>query len=45
MGLQDRFMEWFLARFDRVMDLVTFGLWEKVRGEVTWNQIKVKRNR
>lgn len=42
MNLQDRFAELFLAAFDRFMDVVTFGLWERVRGEVTWRVMKVK---
>jgi hypothetical protein len=38
-------MEWYLSRLDRVMDFVTFGLWEQIRGEVTWNEIKIKGER
>jgi hypothetical protein len=41
MNLKDRFVCWLLAAFDRLMDTVTFGAWERVRGEVRWN-IKVK---
>lgn len=33
MNLQDRFMEWFLAGFDRVLDFITFGKWSQVRGD------------
>lgn len=44
MNLQDRFMEWFLLRLDRVMDALTFGKWEQVRGEVVPN-IKLKAHR
>lgn len=44
MELKDRFMEWLLARVDRVMNWVTFGLWEQVRGDVTWAEIKIKRS-
>jgi hypothetical protein len=43
MNLRDRFAEWFLAAFDRVMDVLTFGTWTRVRGDVVPN-IKVKRS-
>lgn len=42
MNLKDRFVEFALTAFDRLMNVVTFGLWERVRGEVTWNEIKIK---
>lgn len=31
-----------LTAKDRLMNVVTFGLWERVRGEVTWLNMKVK---
>lgn len=42
MNVRDRFIEMFLTAFDRLMNFVTLGLWEQVRGEVTWTDIKVK---
>ena len=46
MNLQDRFMEWLLATFDRCMDFVTLGQWTQVRGDMTWqSKIKIKKER
>lgn len=42
MNLKDRFAKLFLAAFDRLMNKVTGGLWEFVRGEVTWMKMEVK---
>jgi hypothetical protein len=42
MNLRDRFVEFALTAFDRLMNFVTRGLWKQVRGEVTWTDIKVK---
>lgn len=42
MNIKDRFMELVLTAKDRLMNVVTFGLWERVRGEVTWMDMKVK---
>lgn len=42
MDLQDRFAEWLLAVIDRLMDGITFGAWERVRGEVVRN-VKVRK--
>lgn len=41
MNLHERFSVWMLTAFDRLMNRVTFGLWEQVRGDVTWTNIKV----
>lgn len=41
MNLHERFSVWLLTAFDRCMNWVTFGLWEQIRGEVTWTNIKV----
>lgn len=43
MNLKDRFAVWFLAAFDRLMDGITFGLWERVRGNVRWTNIKINK--
>jgi hypothetical protein len=42
MNLKDRFAEFVLTAFDRLMNVITFGLWEQRRGEVSWMDIKVK---
>lgn len=42
MSLFERFAVLRLAVMDHLMDVVTFGLWTKVRGEVTWEVMKVK---
>ena len=42
MNIKDRFMELVLTAKDRLMNVVTFGLWGMVRGEVTWMDMKVK---
>lgn len=42
MGIKDRFMEIVLTAKDRLMNFVTGGLWERVRGEVRWQVMKVK---
>lgn len=42
MSLKDRIMEFVLTARDRLMNAVTGGLWELVRGEVTWMSMKVK---
>lgn len=42
MNLKDRLMDIVLTAFDRLMDAVTGGLWEFVRGEVTWKKMEVK---
>lgn len=42
MNLHERFTVALLTAKDRLMDMVTFGLWSKVRGEVTWQMMKVK---
>ena len=33
MNLSERLIVFVLSGFDRIMNLVTLGLWEKVRGE------------
>jgi hypothetical protein len=33
MNISERLTVFLLTIFDRIMNLVTFGLWEKVRGE------------
>jgi hypothetical protein len=43
MNLQERFTVFCLTAFDRLMDVVTLGLWSMVRGEVTWSKMKVKK--
>jgi hypothetical protein len=43
MNLKDRFAEWLLAAFDRLMDTVTFDAWTRVRGDVRWTNIKVRK--
>ena len=43
MEIQDRIMEWLLTWLDRVMDWITGGLWESIRGDVTWNEIKIRK--
>ena len=43
MNVKDRFMERLLVAWDRCMDVLTFGLWTRVRGEVR-PEIKVKRS-
>ena len=42
MNLQERFIVKLLTAKDRLMNVVTFGLWERVRGEVRWQVMKVK---
>lgn len=42
MNLKERFMVMVLTAKDRLMNVVTFGLWERVRGEVRWLDMKVK---
>lgn len=42
MNLQERFIVKLLTAKDRLMNVVTFGLWEYVRGEVRWLVMKVK---
>ena len=42
MNLHERLMVMVLTAKDRLMNVVTFGLWERVRGEVTWSKMKVK---
>ena len=43
MNLQERFIVKLLMAKDRLMNVVTFGLWERVRGEVRWQVMKVKK--
>ena len=40
MNLQDRFVELFLAAFDRLMNLVTFGAWSRWQGSRVEYKIK-----
>lgn len=42
MNLHERLMVMLLTAKDRLMDVVTGGLWSTVRGEVTWRVMKVK---
>ncbi len=42
MNLQERWMVKLLTAKDWLMNLFTFGLWERVRGEVRWQVMKVK---
>lgn len=42
MNLKDRFIEIILTAKDCLMNVITGGLWEQVRGEVTWRVMKVK---
>lgn len=42
MNMQERLIVALLTAKDRLMDVVTFGLWERVRGEVMWQVMKVK---
>lgn len=42
MELHERWMVMLLMAKDCLMNAVTFGLWERVRGEVTWLDMKVK---
>ena len=35
MNLSERLTVFLLTWFDRIMNIVTFGLWEEVRGEQT----------
>lgn len=42
MSLQERIIVMFLTAKDRLMNLDTFGLWERVRGEVRWRVMKTK---
>lgn len=42
MNLHERFMVMLLTAKDRLMDVVTGGLWERIRGEATWMVMKVK---
>jgi hypothetical protein len=41
MNVKDLFAVWFLERFDRFMDLITFGAWTRARGDVVLN-IRIK---
>jgi hypothetical protein len=41
MNLSERFIVTLLTAIDRLMDFITFGLWTKVRGDVTWMDMKV----
>ncbi len=42
MNLNELLVVMLLTAKDRLMNVVTFGLWERVRGEVTWSKMKVK---
>jgi len=42
MNLRERLMVMLLTAKDRLMNVVTFGLWEQIRGEVMWLDMKVK---
>ncbi len=42
MNLREHLMVMLLTAKDRLMNVVTFGLWERVRGEVRWQVMKVK---
>ena len=42
MSLRERLIVMLLTAKDRLMNVVTFGLWERVRGEVRWQVMKVK---
>jgi len=42
MNLRERFIVMLLSAKDRLMDVITGGLWELVRGEETWRVMKVK---
>lgn len=42
MNLQDHLIVALLTAKDRLMNVVTFGLWERVRGEVRWSKMEVK---
>ena len=42
MNLQERIIVMLLTAKDRLINLVTFGLWERVRGDVRWLVMKVK---
>ena len=42
MNIKEQITVFCLAALDRLMNVVTFGLWEHVRGEVTWRVMKVK---
>lgn len=42
MNLHERLMVMVLTAKDRLMNVVTLGLWERVRGEVRWQVMKVK---
>lgn len=44
MNLQDRFMERLLSWKDRILNAVTLGLWERVRGSKRVNVYRVKRS-
>lgn len=41
MNLKDRCAEYLLAAWDRIMDMITFSWWTRVRGDAVPN-IKVK---
>jgi hypothetical protein len=43
MNFQERLIVMLLTAKDRLMNVVTFGLWERVRGEVMWLDMKVKK--
>lgn len=42
MNLRERLIVMLLTAKDCLMNVVTFGLWERVRGEVRWQVMKVK---
>lgn len=42
MDWQERLIVKLLTAKDRLMNVVTFGLWERVRGEVRWEVMKLK---
>lgn len=44
MNLQDRTMKILLTLKDRILNLLTFGRWERVRGEKRVNVYRVKRS-
>lgn len=43
MNLQERLILALLTAKDRLMNVITFGLWERVRGDVRWQVMKVKK--
>lgn len=42
MNLQERLILALLTAKDRLMNVVTLGLWKRVRGDVRWQVMKVK---